>query len=237
MTQALPIDEPKERVHVVVAKQIAVKILSGEIEEREKLPSEPDLCNQFGLSRTALRESMKLLSGKGLICSKPKIGTKVQTREKWHFLDAQLLEWIQETHKMDLFLNQFLGLRKAIEPEACALAALNATAEQRMELSVIFQQMVAAAKDSDMNRWIESDLKFHCLLFRSTRNFFYIPFGNVLPTIFRTFIDSSAQGGRFCIEEHGEIYNAIMAGNPTKARLASKTLLNDENQRLSLVSA
>ncbi|WED24116.1 FadR family transcriptional regulator [Vibrio sp. JC009] len=237
MLEGIAPEHCKKRVHVSVAKKIAIQIISGEFEEHQKLPCEFDLCEQHGISRTALRESMKLLSAKGLLCSKPKIGTRVQSREMWHFMDAQLLEWIHETNKMKLFLNQFLGLRKAIEPEASALSSLNATVEERMELAVIFQSMVAASETDDMEAWIEQDMKFHCQIFKSTGNLFYVPFANILPTILRTFIDNSAQGGRYCIQEHAAIYDAVMAGNPQKARVASKALLADENQRLSVVTA
>ncbi|WP_133154477.1 FadR/GntR family transcriptional regulator, partial [Vibrio splendidus] len=87
------VEDSSRRIHVQVARQIARKILSGELEENQKLPSEMDLCEIFGVSRTALRESTKLLSAKGLIESKPKVGTRIKPRTQWHFLDPQLLYW------------------------------------------------------------------------------------------------------------------------------------------------
>ena len=125
------VEDSNRRIHIQVARQIARKILSGELKENQKLPSEMELCEALGVSRTALRESTKLLSAKGLIESKPKVGTSILPRSNWHFLDAQLLEWIQDIADIQPFLTQFLGLRKAIEPEACALAAMHARVEQR----------------------------------------------------------------------------------------------------------
>ncbi|NMR95133.1 GntR family transcriptional regulator, partial [Vibrio parahaemolyticus] len=69
--------------------------------------------------------------------------------------------------------------------------------------------------------------------FLSTDNQFHVPFSNILSTRFKVFIDKSVEGGRFCLNEHRAIYDAIMVGNSFQARLASQTLLNDENQRLS----
>ncbi|MDV7103838.1 FadR/GntR family transcriptional regulator [Vibrio sp. TH_r3] len=227
--------ESSKRIHVQVAKQIARKILSGELEQGEKLPNELELCELFGISRTALRESMKLLSAKGLLASRPKVGTKVLTKENWHFLDPQLLEWLQDLEGSEFFLSQFLGLRKAIEPEACALASLNATVEQRKEISILFQKMTQAALEDNEQAWVKVDLEFHCKIFQSTANKFFVPFGNILSTIFRRFIDRSAEGGRYCLEEHRAIYEAIMVGNPEQARIASARLLNDSNQRLATV--
>ncbi|AXT73002.1 FadR/GntR family transcriptional regulator [Vibrio sp. dhg] len=235
MAEFALVGNSNHKIHVQVARQIARKILSEELRQNEKLPSEMELCKLFGVSRTALRESTKLLSAKGLILSKPKVGTTVLPRNYWHFLDPQLLEWIQDLEDTKPFLSQFLGLRKAIEPEACALAANNASAEQRKELSVIFQRMSMAANRHDYEDWIMNDHLFHQTIFLCTRNHFYIPFSNILSTIFKLFIDESVEGGRFCLNEHRSIYDAIMAGNQFQARLASQILLNDENQKLSKV--
>ncbi len=228
-----PVENSTRKIHVQVARQIARKILSGEVQAGQKLPSELELCDTFGVSRTALRESTKLLTAKGLIESKPKVGTRIKPRSHWHFLDPQLLEWIQDLNDAKPFLSQFLGLRKAIEPEACALAAVNATVEQRKELSVLFQNMTEAAKSFDYEKWSENDHKFHQCIFLATGNQFFIPFGNILSTILKQFIDESAVGGRFCLDEHRAIYEGIMAGHSQQASSAAYSLLLDENQRLS----
>ncbi|MEF1291857.1 FadR/GntR family transcriptional regulator, partial [Vibrio sp. M260118] len=94
MAQFSLVEDSRRKIHVQVARQIARKILSGELKQGEKLPNEMELCEAFGVSRTALRESTKLLSAKGLIESKPKVGTTVRPRSSWHFLDPQLLNWI-----------------------------------------------------------------------------------------------------------------------------------------------
>ncbi|ORT51111.1 GntR family transcriptional regulator [Vibrio sp. qd031] len=233
MAQFSLVEDSSRKIHVQVARQIARKILSGELSPNEKIPSEIELCDSFGVSRTALRESTKLLSAKGLLLSKPKVGTTIRPRNHWHFLDPQLLEWIQDLEDTKPFLSQFLGLRKAIEPEACALAASNANSEQRKELSVVFQNMTVAADNYDYDMWRENDHKFHQLIFQSTSNQFFVPFGNILSAIFKAFIDEAAEGGRFCVEEHRDIYNSIMAGDGERARNASAVLLKDDNQRLS----
>ncbi|GAD90288.1 putative GntR family transcriptional regulator [Vibrio halioticoli NBRC 102217] len=230
------VENSDRRIHVQVARQIARKILSGELKENQKIPCETELCEAFGVSRTALRESTKLLSAKGLIQSKPKVGTRICPRGEWHFLDPQFIEWIQDLEDIKPFLAQFLGLRKAIEPEACALAAKNATVEQRKDLSKYFQCMTIAATEFDYERWGINDLLFHQTIFLATGNQFYVPFSNILSAIFKQFIDYSAMGGRFCMAEHQAIYDSIMSGNSEQARIASRVLLDDGNQTLAKVS-
>ncbi|WP_153914158.1 FadR/GntR family transcriptional regulator [Shewanella sp. TC10] len=233
----IQVEDSSRRVHVQVARQIARKILSGEIKPLQRLPCEMELCDMFGVSRTALRESTKLLSAKGLIESRPKVGTTVRARANWHFLDPQLLDWIQGLENTEVFLSKFLGLRKAIEPEACALAASYATIEQRKQLSVYMQNMIKAAEEFDYEQWTINDHLFHQTIYLSTENQFYIPFGNILTTIFKLFIDHSAEGGRFCINEHKGIYDSIMSGDADQARSYCQQLLKDDNQRFSEVPA
>ncbi len=95
--------------------------------------------------------------------------------------------------------------------------------------------MTIAANNFDYEEWTTNDHLFHQTIFLSTGNQFYIPFANILSTIFKQFIDHSAEGGRFCLEEHKAIYDAIMSGDAKQARIASQVLLDDENQKLSRV--
>ncbi|MEZ8041539.1 MULTISPECIES: FadR/GntR family transcriptional regulator [Vibrio] len=225
----------KRSLHVQVAREIARGILSGELPQGSIIPGEMALCEQFGISRTALREAVKLLTSKGLLESRPKIGTRVVDRAYWNFLDPQLIEWMDGLTDVDQFCSQFLGLRRAIEPEACALAAKFATAEQRIELSEIFQKMVEVdeAEVFDQERWTDIDTRFHSLIFNATGNDFYLPFGNILTTMFVNFIVHSSEEGSTCINEHRRIYEAIMAGDSDKARVVSAAHLQDANHRLA----
>lgn len=222
----------KRSLHVQVAREIARKVLSDELPQGSIIPGEMELCEQFAVSRTALREAIKLLTSKGLLESRPKIGTKVRSRDNWNFLDAQLLDWAVGIENTEKVYQEFLALRKAIEPEAAALAASNATAEQRIQLSATFQKMSDIAKDFDQAAWTAADMEFHRLVFLSTGNSFYLPFANVLCTMFESFISHSSQDGSTCIDEHRAIYDAIMAGNSDKAREANQLLLNKSNHRL-----
>lgn len=228
----LQIAGSKRSLHVQVAREVARKILSGELAQDEIIPSEMTLCEQFNVSRTALREAIKLLTSKGLLISRPKVGTRVRSRDNWNFLDSQLLDWVTDIGDNEAIYQEFLALRKAIEPEAAALAASNATAEQRILLSATFQKMDEIAANFNVEAWTEADMEFHRLVFLSTGNNFFLPFANVLCTMFASFIGHSSEKGGTCIEEHRAIYTAIMAGDADKARQANADLLNNSNHRL-----
>ena len=100
----------KRSLHVQVAREIARGILSGDLAEGSVIPGEMVLCEEFGISRTALREAVKLLTSKGLLVSRPKIGTKVVDRAFWNFLDPQLIEWMDGLIDTQEFCEQFHDL-------------------------------------------------------------------------------------------------------------------------------
>ena len=101
---------PRDHVVSTLAKQI----LSGEIRPGDKLPPEADLGNQLSVSRTALRESIRTLAGKGLIVSRTRTGTIVQPSSSWNHLDPELLAW-RETMEPDIaFVNALIEARQVL---------------------------------------------------------------------------------------------------------------------------
>lgn len=219
---------------LLIASDLARKILAGHLKVGDVLPSEAELCVSFGVSRTALREALKLLSSKGLLESRPKIGTRVRDRPHWNILDVQLLEWMNGIEATEEMYHQFLEFRRVIEPQATRLAAVNASKEQRIELSRLYREMsaISATKPFDQSRWLEIDTAFHRLIFLSTDNCFYVPFGNVLATIFKWFFTWSSKEGGTCLDDHKKIYEAIMIGDADAAQQASLDLMKSSKHRL-----
>ena len=72
---------------------LGLAILGGEFQPGQSLPSEVRLCEELGVSRTAMREAIRGIVAKGLVESRPKIGTRVRAREHWNHLDPDVLRW------------------------------------------------------------------------------------------------------------------------------------------------
>jgi DNA-binding FadR family transcriptional regulator len=119
----------RPRVHQIVVAALARRILSGEIAEGEILPSMEELSVERGVSRSAMREAVKVLSAKGLVEVRPRIGTRVRPRSSWNLMDPEVLSWCGG--ELDArILTSLLQCRMLIEPGAAALAAANASAGQ-----------------------------------------------------------------------------------------------------------
>ncbi|WP_319530891.1 FadR/GntR family transcriptional regulator [uncultured Cohaesibacter sp.] len=218
-------DRKKRSLLEGVTEGIAIRILSGDLMENSAIPSEQELSQQLGISRATIREAIKLLTSKGLLESIPKVGTMVRPRSNWNALDPQVLTWMTSSSDPDVLLEQFLQLRRSIEPMACALAARNATEEQRQQLTTLIEEMSKASERSDTTACHEADLQFHSVIFQASGNLFYIPFANLLQSAYSSFFHHSLASRSIGLKDHRHILDAILARDPERAYHQSAEML------------
>src|ERR1700685_3962784 len=126
MTSLETLGNQSLKIHLRVADQLGLAILRGDFPPGDVLPPERKLCEMLGVSRTAMREAIRGLIAKGLIASRPKLGTRVRDPEHWNHLDADVLRWRLEVTDTEASLRKMFQLRRATEPAASAIAAENA---------------------------------------------------------------------------------------------------------------
>jgi DNA-binding FadR family transcriptional regulator len=155
-------------VHSQVADRIGALIVRGDVLPGDPLPSEVKICEMLDVSRTVVREAIRTLTGKGLVESRAKSGTRVRPREQWNQLDVDVLRWQLEHADVDSYLAKIFQLRNAMEPTAAALAATAATDEDRAELRRAWEAMVAA-RDNDA--FVNADIAFTSTQYRQPHEF------------------------------------------------------------------
>src|SRR5262245_31923096 len=102
----------RERLYDQLTRQIALGIMRGTIGKGEPgLSTEGDLCLHFKVSRTILRESVKVLAAKGLIELRPKTGIRVRPRDEWNLVDPDLLSWLVEAGVDEDFVRDLCEVR------------------------------------------------------------------------------------------------------------------------------
>lgn len=171
-----PLFRPGERLagsasgslHAIVLHRLGQSIVRGDIAAGDLLPTADELGIAYGVSRTVIRESVKVLAGKGLVESRPRTGTRVRPRIHWNFLDPDVLAWRYAAVRSGDEARQLFELRRAIEPMAAALAAARATADEVAELRSLLAAMERVADDAE--RFTEPDLAFHQAILRMTGN-------------------------------------------------------------------
>ena len=116
-------EKRKPRVKREIVAALARRILSGEIQPSEYLPKESELCAQYGVSRTVIREATKVLESKGLLRSRSRVGTRVLEASEWNMLDPDLLALASSDFHDPRFVDSLMEARRIIEPAAAELAA------------------------------------------------------------------------------------------------------------------
>src|SRR5712691_12619543 len=140
---------PRRGLHGELVHRIGLEILRGELRPGDPLPTEDELSGELGLSRTVLREAVKVLAAKGLVEARPKTGTRVRPRAAWNLLDPDVLAWRSEASPDGDFFRNIVELRRIVEPEAARLAAERATAAEVAGIKAVFCEMEAVVDDPD----------------------------------------------------------------------------------------
>src|SRR5437879_7473015 len=149
------------------AVQIEKRILDGELRSVDRLPTERELAEQFHVSRTAVREAMKILAQKGLVDMRPGRGTIVidgAHKAMEHSIDLAMKLKLGEVGGSD----NLVEVREILETEIAALAAARATEK---EIAAI-REAVKVMDDnlSDAGAFISADNNFHEALAQGTQN-------------------------------------------------------------------
>ncbi len=218
-------------VHSQVADRIGAAIVKGDIAPGHLLPSEMTICQTLDVSRTVVREAIRTLTGKGLVESRAKSGTRVRPREQWNQLDLDVLRWQLEFTDLDTYLAKIFELRNAMEPTAAALAAKAATDTDRLALRAAWEAMVAA---TDNDQFVTADIEFHKQLYIGTRNEFFWPIAQMFEVILRQSFQLAALGDhrQRAFDEHREVMEAVVSGDAERARDATFILLGNASDDL-----
>jgi DNA-binding FadR family transcriptional regulator len=213
--------------------EIGVRIVNGELKAGDAVPDN-GLVDEPAVSRTVVREAIKVLAAKGLVDSRPKVGTRVRPRRDWNLLDPDVLAWQIEAGPDAGFLEQALELRRMIEPAAARLAAVRATDEQVAALYEAYEAMAAAGDDLDA--FMEPDLRFHRLLLEACRNELLEHMNEIFTAVLRTvFAYSSISSSAYprAARRHRAIVKAIEARDPDAAERAVLRLIDDTKRNLA----
>ena len=148
------------KVHDSVVRTLGAWVLSGRYAPGEVLPREDALAASFGVSRTSVREAVKVLSAKGLLETRQRVGVKVRPRQDWRMLDPAVLSWHPDLQRDPELVSSLIEARRIIEPAAAELAARRGTAADLADIESAYLGMERAIPH-DLEGCCEADLAFH----------------------------------------------------------------------------
>lgn len=202
--------------------------MTGEYQPESILPGEMELGEQFGVSRTAVREAVKTLTAKGMLLPRPRIGTRVMPRSSWNFLDKELGTVVNRDNFSDV-VSHFLVMRGSTEPQACFLASTSGSPEQKAQLNALMEEMVELKRNFQRERWIEVDMARHEHIYEMSGNPFLISFASLFHSVYHTYFTSITQNEVVKLDLHQAIVDAILDSDGSRALSACRALLSAPN--------
>ncbi len=222
----VPMSTGRGRLHDRIANSIGIEIASGTLSEGELLPTEVEAIERLQVSRTAYREAIRLLAGKGMVSTRTKVGTSVNTRRSWALFDPDVLRWMFSRRPTMASVRNLFELRMMVEPNAADVAAQRRTAKQLSAMGHALEEMARhglATADGQ-----KADGMFHSLILEATGNEFLIALNEPIATAIRwtTVLKFAAsREPRNPLPLHRDLFSAIADRDGTLAREISMNLL------------
>ncbi len=155
-------------IHGRVIASLGESIVRGGYPPGCILPREPELMDIYRASRTSIREAIKVLSAKGLVETRQRIGTWVCERSQWNIFDSDVLHWHAFEDFDDGILKDLIEMRQLVEPPAARFAAIRATLD---DLALIGERCENMRRSmQDLEAYAAADVQFHLAVFHASHN-------------------------------------------------------------------
>jgi GntR family transcriptional repressor for pyruvate dehydrogenase complex len=224
---------PGERVRLSdqLYGQIFEQIVSGRLAVGAQLPSENEICEQFGVSRPVVREALLRLKADGLVATQQGRGSFVIHQP------ADRIRSFAKAQDVAGYL-RCLEVRIALEGDAARLAAQRRTEEQMEAIEAAHQRFVDTAETGKLDPAV--DLAFHARIAEASGNSFYLDVLDAIHESIAGFMrltlnltrTGSRQRAARVVDEHAAIVAALREQDPERARVAMQFHLTQARQRL-----
>jgi GntR family transcriptional regulator, galactonate operon transcriptional repressor len=213
-----------------VTHRLAVAIVSGALPAGALVPNEDDLRAEISASRTAYREAIRFLAGKGLIEARPRSGTRVAARSSWHLLDPDVLRWSLSSAANEGFIRDLFELRGLVEPGCAKIAALRRASTHLDEMETALRGMETTPPFTDAA--MRFDLAFHEAIFDAAGNAAIAALKEVVATTLWWSLriqrsTRSPESFQVPLADHRRLFHAIRAGDGDRAENISRILVAD----------
>lgn len=216
-------------LHGQLVEQLGRRIVDGEYAPGQII-SPDELGLEFNVSRTVIRESLRVLEAKGMLVARPNVGTRVRPMDEWNLLDPEVIDWRVHGPGHRAQLAELLELRSAIEPLAARLTAGRADDEGRRALESAFGAMRDAARLRRMDEFTAADIAFHAALLSACGNPLLAQLSVVVAAALRARraqLEQTHEIAEEALRQHGDVVEAVAAGDEAAAEASMRLLLEE----------
>lgn len=214
-------------LHGQLVQQLGQMIVSGDLgADRPLVPEE--IGQRFEVSRTVVRESLRVLEAKGLVSARPNVGTRVRPVSDWNLLDPDIIEWRAFGPQRDDQRRELSELRWTIEPLAACLAAGHGREDVQQRLTDMVEIMGHAMGQGDALTFARADAEFHSLLIQIAGNRMLEHLSGIVSAALHVSgspVTGCERPNDASLAQHGRIVDALADGDGAAAEAAMRQLL------------
>ncbi|MER5444948.1 FadR/GntR family transcriptional regulator [Streptomyces sp. NPDC002766] len=214
-------------LHGQLVQQLGQMIVSGDLgADRPLVPEE--IGQRFEVSRTVVRESLRVLEAKGLVSARPNVGTRVRPVSDWNLLDPDIIEWRAFGPQRDDQRRELSELRWTIEPLAARLAAGHGREDVQQRLADMVEIMGHAMGQGDALTFSRADAEFHSLLIQLAGNRMLEHLSGIVSAALQVSgipVTGCDRPNDVSLAHHGRIADALATGDGAAAEAAMRQLL------------
>lgn len=211
-------------LHGQVVDELGARIVSGRL-GRDASIDLGRLEAELDVSRTMLREALKVLAAKGLIDARQKRGTYVLPREQWNLLDADVLRWQLSARPTGELLGSLAEVRAIVEPAGARLAAAR---RDDADVAALSEALAAMTSESTVDI-VAADLRFHRALLAASHNELLARMAAVTeagPATRGALVHGGDAPVECPVPAHRAVFDAVEAGDRDAAEQTMRALLD-----------
>ncbi|MEU3935185.1 FadR/GntR family transcriptional regulator [Streptomyces sp. NPDC029044] len=229
---------PGRGLHGHVLDTLGPEITAGEYPPGSVLRTD-ELAQRFDVSRSVMREAVRVLESMYLVESRRRVGVTVRPKSEWNVYDPQVIRWRLAGADRPGQLRSLTVLRSAIEPVAAGLAARHATSEQCAELTECALGMVAHSRGHKLEGYLLHDVAFHRVVLAASGNEMFARLGDVVAEVLtgRTQHDVMFEDpDPAAVTLHVQVAEAVRAGDAARAEQLTREITVGALQELDILA-
>lgn len=216
-------------LHAGLLDAVGRLLAAGELPAGHVLRAE-ELEARYGVSRTVVREAVRVLESLGMVSSRRRVGVTVAPRSRWNVYDPLIIRWRLAGPDRDAQLRSLSELRAGFEPVAAGYAAGRATPEQCGLLTGAVVDMAVHGRSGDLEAYLAADVVFHRTLLAASGNEMLAALGDVVAEV----LTGRTHHGLMpdipepaAIRLHADVAQAVRSGDASAARRAMEAIISE----------
>ncbi|MEQ6024408.1 FCD domain-containing protein [Streptomyces salinarius] len=229
---------PGRGLHGRVLDTLGPAITAGEYPAGSVLRTD-ELAQRFEVSRSVMREAVRVLESMHLVESRRRVGVTVLAECEWNVYDPQVIRWRLAGSERPRQLRSLTVLRSAVEPVAAGLAARLATSEQCAELTECALGMVANSRGHRLEEYLLHDVAFHRVILTASGNEMFARLGGVVAEVLtgRTHHDVMFEDpDPAAVTLHVQVAEAVRARDAERAERLTREITEGALQELDILA-